>query len=152
MNSNTITRPVRPYADWLKNQRITLNELPAQDVTPNYSTDELLNRLQSFGYSIETLQFMLMPMIRTVKDPLGSMGDDAALAILSDQPRMVYDYFKQLFAQVTNPPIDSTREEIIMSLECFIGPEGNLLETTERTVSSPADSASHFVEAGNSPR
>ncbi|MDB4637302.1 MAG: glutamate synthase large subunit [Planctomycetaceae bacterium] len=121
----------RPYTEWLKNQRITLNELPQQEVTPDYDTNELLNRMQSFGYSIETLQFMLMPMIRTVKDPLGSMGDDAALAVLSDQPRMSYDYFKQLFAQVTNPPIDSTREEIIMSLECFIGPEGNLLETTE---------------------
>ncbi|HSG71592.1 MAG TPA: glutamate synthase central domain-containing protein, partial [Planctomycetaceae bacterium] len=122
----------RPYSEWLQNQRISLSELPARDVPAPYPTEELLTRMQAFGYSVETLQFMLMPMIRTKKDPLGSMGDDAALACLSDQPRMIYDYFKQLFAQVTNPPIDSTREEVIMSLECFIGPEGNLLETTEQ--------------------
>ena len=87
--------------------------------------------MQAFGYTIETLQFMLMPLDQVEKDPIGSMGDDAALACLSDQPRMLYDYFKQLFAQVTNPAIDSIREEVIMSLECYIGPEGNLLETTE---------------------
>jgi glutamate synthase (NADPH/NADH) large chain len=74
---------------------------------------------------------MLIPLLKSKKDPIGSMGDDAALACLSDQPRLTYDYFKQLFAQVTNPPIDSIREEIIMSLECYIGPEGNLLESTE---------------------
>ena len=84
--------------------------------------------MQSFGYTIETSQFMLLPLIRAKKDPIGSMGNDAALACLSDQPRMLYDYFKQLFAQVTNPAIDSIREEIVMSLECYIGPEGNLLE------------------------
>ncbi len=87
--------------------------------------------MQAFGYTIETLQFMLMPLIKAKKDPIGSMGDDSAVACLSDQPRMLYDYFKQLFAQVTNPAIDSIREEVIMSLECYIGPEGNLLETTE---------------------
>jgi len=74
---------------------------------------------------------MLLPMITEARDPLGSMGNDSALACLSDKPRMIYDYFKQLFAQVTNPAIDSIREEVVMSLECFIGPEGNLLETTE---------------------
>ena len=73
---------------------------------------------------------MLIPMIVQKRDPVGSMGNDAALACLSDKPRMVYDYFRQLFAQVTNPPIDSIREEIIMSLGCYIGPEGNLLDTT----------------------
>ncbi len=72
---------------------------------------------------------MLLPLIRAKKDPIGSMGDDAALACLSEQPRVVPDYFKQLFAQVTNPAIDSIREEIVMSLECFVGPEGNLLNT-----------------------
>ena len=72
-----------------------------------------------------------MPMLREKRDPIGSMGNDAALACLSDKPRLPYDYFKQLFAQVTNPPVDSIREEVIMSLECFIGPEGNLLEATE---------------------
>ena len=72
---------------------------------------------------------MLLPLVTELRDPLGSMGNDAALACLSDKPRMIYDYFKQLFAQITNPPIDSIREEVIMSLECLIGPEGNLLST-----------------------
>ena len=76
------------------------------------------------------MHFMLVPMIREARDPIGSMGNDAALACLSDKPRMIYDYFKQLFAQVTNPAIDSIREEVIMSLECYIGPERNLLEVT----------------------
>ncbi len=74
---------------------------------------------------------MLLPLVRELRDPVGSMGNDSALACLSDKPRMLYDYFKQLFAQVTNPAIDSIREEVIMSLECYIGPERNLLETTE---------------------
>ena len=121
----------RPYGEWLSQQRLTLEELPQTDVPASYETEDLLSRMQAFGYTVETLQFMLMPLIRAEKDPIGSMGDDAALACLSDQPRMLYDYFKQLFAQVTNPAIDSIREEVIMSLECYIGPEGNILETTE---------------------
>ena len=88
------------------------------------------------------MQFMLLPLIQQQRDPVGSMGNDSALACLSDQPRMLYDYFKQLFAQVTNPAIDSIREEIIMSLECYIGPEANLLETTRRACPPPAGSAS----------
>ena len=87
--------------------------------------------MQAFGYTVETMQFMLLPLVRELRDPVGSMGNDSALACLSDKPRMLYDYFKQLFAQVTNPAIDSIREEVIMSLECYIGPEQNLLETTE---------------------
>src|SRR5712691_7965945 len=122
----------RPYKEWLASQRIRLAELPKKDVPPKYEEPALLKQMQAFGYTTETLQFMLIPMIETKKDPLGSMGNDAALACLSDQPRLVYDYFKQLFAQVTNPPLDSIREEVIMSLECFIGPEGNLLDTTEK--------------------
>ncbi|HUQ69742.1 MAG TPA: glutamate synthase central domain-containing protein, partial [Planctomycetaceae bacterium] len=121
----------RPYGQWLKNQRLLLNDLPAADPPARMAGDDLLRHLQSFGYTTETLQFMLVPMITTKKDPLGSMGDDSALACMSDQPRPLSDYFKQLFAQVTNPAIDSTREEVIMSLECYIGPEGNILETTE---------------------
>jgi glutamate synthase (NADPH/NADH) large chain len=76
------------------------------------------------------MQFMLLPMVTEARDPLGSMGNDSALACLSDKSRMIYDYFKQLYAQVTNPAIDSIREEVVMSLECFIGPERNLLEIT----------------------
>ncbi|MBA3314112.1 MAG: glutamate synthase large subunit [Planctomycetaceae bacterium] len=122
----------RPYGEWLGNQRIHLGELPdAASLVEHYSPDELVRRMQAFGYTTETMSFMLVPLVTSGKDPIGSMGDDAALACLSDQPRMLYDYFKQLFAQVTNPAIDSIREEVIMSLECFIGPEGNLLETTE---------------------
>ncbi len=120
----------RPYKTWLKNEAIHLNELPRQKPPQHYAGDDLLKRMQAFGYTTETLQFMLMPMLREKRDPIGSMGNDAALACLSDKPRLVYDYFKQLFAQVTNPPVDSIREEVIMSLECFIGPEGNLLEAT----------------------
>ena len=121
----------RPYKTWLKNQAIHLNDLPVKASPAHYESGELLKRMQAFGYTTETLQFMLMPMLREKRDPIGSMGNDAALACLSDKPRLPYDYFKQLFAQVTNPPVDSIREEIIMSLECFIGPEGNLLEATE---------------------
>jgi glutamate synthase (NADPH/NADH) large chain len=121
----------RPFKQWLENQRLTLDELPRQAVESEFSENELLARLQAFGFTTESLQFMLIPLLKSKKDPIGSMGDDAALACLSDQPRLTYDYFKQLFAQVTNPPIDSIREEIIMSLECYIGPEGNVLESTE---------------------
>jgi glutamate synthase (NADPH/NADH) large chain len=122
----------RPYGEWLRRQRVVLGDLPKAPVPPHYSPSELLSRMQAFGYTTETMGFMLIPLLHEKKDPIGSMGNDAALECLSDQPRMVYDYFKQLFAQVTNPAIDSIREEIIMSLECYIGPEGNLLETTER--------------------
>ena len=92
--------------------------------------DDTLQRMKAFGFTTETMQFMLIPLVTESRDPLGSMGNDSALACLSDKPRMIYDYFKQLFAQVTNPPIDSIREEIVMSLRCFIGPEGNLLDSS----------------------
>ncbi|MCG6155417.1 glutamate synthase large subunit [Rubinisphaera margarita] len=121
----------RPYQQWLEDQRITLGELPHADIPQDaQDEDDLLRKLQAFGYTTETMNFMLLPMLRQKRDPVGSMGDDTALACLSDKPRMLYDYFKQLFAQVTNPAIDSIREEVIMSLECFIGPEGNLLDST----------------------
>ncbi len=121
----------RPYGQWLQNQRIELSELPPADNAHGFDPDTLLPRLRSFGYTVETMQHMLIPLVKTRKDPIHSMGDDAALAVLSDKPRLLYDYFKQLFAQVTNPAIDSIREEIIMSLECYVGPQQNLLESTE---------------------
>jgi glutamate synthase (NADPH/NADH) large chain len=120
-----------PYAEWLQSQRLILKDLDSAGKGASLDSDTLIPRMQAFGYTTETLQFMLIPLVRDLRDPVGSMGNDAALACLSDKPRMLYDYFKQLFAQVTNPPIDSIREEIIMSLECFVGPEGNLLETVE---------------------
>ena len=122
----------RPYGEWLKNQKLTLADIPAAKDAHGFEPSTLLNRMQAFGYTVETMQFMLLPMVTEARDPLGSMGNDSALACLSDKSRMIYDYFKQLFAQITNPPIDSIREEVVMSLECFIGPEGNLLETTEQ--------------------
>jgi glutamate synthase (NADPH/NADH) large chain len=121
----------RPYAAWLRRHRLRISDLKSRRESPEWSAETLLSLMQAFGYTTETLQFMLVPMVQEKRDPVGSMGNDAALACLSDQPRLVYDYFKQLFAQVTNPPIDSIREEVIMSLECYIGPERNLLETSE---------------------
>jgi glutamate synthase (NADPH/NADH) large chain len=122
----------RPYGQWLEENRIPLRQITADTPVPVIDRETLLPRLQAFGYTSETLQFMLQPMVREHRDPIGSMGNDSALAVLSDKPRMLYDYFRQLFAQVTNPPIDSIREEVIMSLECYVGPEGNLLETTPK--------------------
>ena len=121
----------RPYGEWLRNQRIDLDDLAAVGEAPGLDEDTILQRMQAFGFTTETMQFMLLPLVHEKRDPLGSMGNDAALACLSDKPRMLYDYFRQLFAQVTNPAIDSIREEVVMSLECYIGPEKNLLETTE---------------------
>ena len=121
-----------PYGDWLDTERLALRTLLPEPRAIGLDADTLLQRMQAFGYTVETMQFMLKPLVDELRDPVGSMGNDSALACLSDQPRMLYDYFKQLFAQVTNPPIDSIREEIIMSLECYIGPEPNLLEITRR--------------------
>ncbi len=122
----------RPYARWLVNQRIELKQLDPGGDAHGFDPHTLLERMRAHGYTNETMQFMLLPLVHQKRDPVGAMGNDSALACLSDQPRMLYDYFKQLFAQVTNPAIDSIREEIIMSLECYIGPERNLLETTEQ--------------------
>ena len=122
----------KPWRQWLNDQRINLGDLPVPRNVPGYEPDTLLQRMQAHGYTSETMQFMLIPMVTELRDPLGSMGNDAALAVMSDKPRMLYDYFKQLFAQVTNPAIDSIREEIIMALECYIGPEQNLLDISEQ--------------------
>lgn len=124
----------RPYGQWLDEQEIKLSDLSPNKEPHGFYPETLLPRMQAFGYTVETMQFMLLPLVRELRDPVGSMGNDSALACLSDRPRMIYDYFKQLFAQVTNPPIDSIREEVVMSLECYIGPEANLLETTEKNV------------------
>ncbi|TWT88280.1 Ferredoxin-dependent glutamate synthase 1 [Pseudobythopirellula maris] len=120
----------QPYGDWLRAERIDLNDLHPEEEKHGFRASTLMARMQAFGFTVETLKFMLLPLIQVEKDPIGSMGNDSCLAVLSDKPRMIYDYFKQLFAQVTNPAIDSIREEVIMSLECYIGPEQNLLETT----------------------
>jgi glutamate synthase (NADPH) large chain len=118
----------RPYEVWLDEQRIRLEDLEPDRKPHGFAPETLMPRMQAFGYTTETMQFMLLPLVQQKRDPVGSMGNDSALAVLSDKPRLLYDYFKQLFAQVTNPAIDSIREEIIMSLECYIGPEENLLQ------------------------
>ena len=121
----------QPWSQWLKRQRIELTDISIPPDVPKLDKATLLPRMQAFGYTVETMQFMLLPMVRDLRDPLGSMGNDSALAVMSNKPRMLYDYFKQRFAQVTNPAIDSIREEIVMALECYIGPERNLLTVTE---------------------
>ncbi len=122
----------QPYGKWLTENRIELNDLHPENEKHGFKSSTLLERMQAFGYTAETMNFMLLPLVKVEKDPIGSMGNDSCLAVLSDKPRMLYDYFKQLFAQVTNPAIDSIREEVIMSLECYIGPELNLLESTPK--------------------
>ena len=120
----------KPYGTWLKDQKVELKDIHNGLKANPIEADDTLQRMKAFGFTTETMQFMLIPLVTESRDPLGSMGNDSALACLSDKPRMIYDYFKQLFAQVTNPPIDSIREEIVMSLRCFIGPEGNLLDSS----------------------
>jgi glutamate synthase domain-containing protein 1 len=120
---------LNPYSEWMKDNMIDLTKWSQAIGDPREPMDfDVTNRkLNMFGYSSEKLEMLLLPMAVGGKEPLGSMGNDAALAVLSEYPRQVNDYFKQLFAQVTNPPIDPIREEIVMSLVCPVGPEGNLL-------------------------
>ena len=117
-----------PYASWVAAAMARLEDLPepAFVIPPDHET--VLRRQEVFGYSAEDVKLIIDPMATTAADPVGSMGDDAPLAVLSDRPQLLYDYFKQLFAQVTNPPVDAIREEIIMATERSIGPEDNLLE------------------------
>jgi glutamate synthase (NADPH) large chain len=120
-----------PYEDWLKQTQVKLEELPeSADATASGLRNDpvaLLNQQQAFGYTQEDMQFFLEPMAREGDDPVGSMGTDTPLAVLSRKPKLLYNYFKQNFAQVTNPPIDSIREELVMSLVSMIGPRPNLL-------------------------
>lgn len=120
---------LNPYADWVDECMIDLEKWTAesgvQSAPFDFSTTS--RKLNSFGYTGERLEMLLLPMSIGGKEALGSMGNDSALAVLSEKPRQVNEYFKQLFAQVTNPPIDPIREEIVMSLVCPVGPEGNLL-------------------------
>jgi glutamate synthase (NADPH/NADH) large chain len=119
----------KPYRAWLETHLTRLPEkVPA--AAPPSEPAPLLERQIAFGYTQEDLEIILAPMARTGKEPVGSMGNDAPLAVLSSRPQLLFNYFKQLFAQVTNPPIDSIREELVMSLVTTIGREGNLLEET----------------------
>ncbi len=128
----------RPYRRWLKDYMVDLIDLPdppvpplggiGQDLECRDPEERLFQYQQAFGYSYEDLNLLLAPMAQTGLEPLGSMGNDTPLAVLSDKPQLLYNYFKQLFAQVTNPPIDAIREEIITTSSVMIGSESNLLE------------------------
>ncbi|PKA51627.1 Glutamate synthase 1 [NADH], chloroplastic [Apostasia shenzhenica] len=142
----------RPYKEWLRRQKITLMDIvdsvPETDrVVPgisgtirvdshddnmqNMGVHGLLVPLKAFGYTVESLDMLLLPMAKDGTEALGSMGNDAPLAVMSGREKLTFEYFKQMFAQVTNPPIDPIREKIVTSMECMIGPEGDLTETTE---------------------
>ena len=118
----------RPYADWLKQHLVHLKDLPAAPEMPLPEPVALAKRQVSFGYTFEDQRILMAPMARDGNEGVGSMGNDTPLAALSQKSRMLYDYFKQLFAQVTNPPIDCIREEIITSSDVWLGSEGNLLD------------------------
>jgi glutamate synthase (NADPH/NADH) large chain len=117
-----------PYRKWLKRTQIVLEELPPVQAREARTNVSLLDRQQAFGYTEEDLQILLEPMAATGQEAVGSMGNDAPISALSDKPKLLYTYFKQNFAQVTNPPIDPIREELVMSLVSFIGPRPNLFD------------------------
>jgi glutamate synthase domain-containing protein 2/glutamate synthase domain-containing protein 3 len=118
----------KPYAEWLNQHVIRLETVPAAQEPYPTEFDTLLRRQQLFGYTNEDLKLLMSPMAVDGNEAIGSMGTDTPLAVLSDKPQLLYNYFKQLFAQVTNPPVDAIREELIMSMDQCIGGEHNLLE------------------------
>ncbi len=121
----------QPYGDWLNQYKIRLEELAEPRVAFTHLSDEsVLKYHKAFGYSTEDIDRILKPMVLDAKEPIGSMGTDVPLAVLSDQPQHLSAYFKQLFAQVTNPPIDPIREKLVMSLATFVGNNGSILEET----------------------
>jgi glutamate synthase (NADPH/NADH) large chain len=120
----------QPYATWLKEQQVTLDQLPEPARVIASNPETLLRRQRACGYSEEDLKVLLAPMAIAGVEPIGSMGSDVPLACLSDRPQSLFNYFKQLFAQVTNPPIDPIREEMVMSLISYIGNERNILDET----------------------
>ncbi len=117
-----------PYGEWVKTHLQDIANLPEAPALPAPDHTTVLRRQQAFGYTHEDLRVLLAPMATQGEEALGSMGTDTSLAVLSNRPRLLYDYFKQLFAQVTNPPLDAIREELVTSMGSTIGPEGNLLD------------------------
>jgi glutamate synthase domain-containing protein 2/glutamate synthase domain-containing protein 1/glutamate synthase domain-containing protein 3 len=120
----------QPYAEWLKEHQVTLDQLPEPSRMQRPDVEAIKSRQRAFGYTAEDLRLILEPMAANGEEPIGSMGTDTPLACLSDRPQLLFNYFKQLFAQVTNPPIDPIREELVMSLTSYIGTERNILEET----------------------
>src|SRR5262249_53677248 len=120
----------RPYAEWLRANLVPLEEIADIPAAHQAVHRTVLQRQQAFGYTSEDLKILLGPMASDGTEPVGSMGNDAALAVLSERPQLLYNYFKQLFAQVTNPPVDCIREEVIMSMATTVGREHNLLAPT----------------------
>ena len=118
----------KPYRQWIESVRVKLEDVPVAAAAPAVHRETLLDRQQAFGYTQEDIKFLLSPMAQAGEEGIGSMGNDSPLAVLSDKNKPLYNYFKQLFAQVTNPPIDPIREAIVMSLVSFIGPKPNLLD------------------------
>jgi glutamate synthase (NADPH/NADH) large chain len=121
----------KPYVEWMERIRVKLDDVESQKAQPERSAVPLLDRQQAFGYTQEDLKFLMMPMATNGEEPIGSMGNDSPPAVLSNKNKNLYQYFKQLFAQVTNPPIDPIREELVTSLVSFIGPKPNLLGVDE---------------------
>jgi glutamate synthase (NADPH) large chain len=118
----------QPYRHWLNNNKKELKDLPESPFGPEiYTSEEILIQQQAFGYTTEEVNKLIKPMVTDGKDPVGSMGYDSPLAVLSKKPQLLFNYFKQLFAQVTNPPIDAIREQIVTSVGTTIGAEGNLV-------------------------
>jgi glutamate synthase (ferredoxin) len=117
-----------PYGEWLREHLIRIEDVPPAPYLPPPDHATVLRRQHAFGYTQEDVMLLLAPMARAGEEPVGSMGTDTPLAVLSDRPRLLYDYFKQLFAQVTNPPLDAIREALVTSMESTIGPERNLLK------------------------
>ena len=118
-----------PYVQWLEDGLVELADLPDREHVV-FSRDSVLRRQQVFGYTHEELKIILAPMAKSGIEAIGSMGTDTPLAVLSTRPRLLFDYFQQLFAQVTNPPLDAIREEVVTSVGTAVGPEGNLLDAT----------------------
>jgi glutamate synthase (NADPH) large chain len=133
LHDEGVKRPLfkrQPYKEWLEEVEIHLDELPEVEPDGRPEPASLFERQLAFGYTMEDLRILLSPMAQNGKEPDGSMGTDTPLAVLSERPQMLFSYFKQLFAQVTNPPIDPLREELVMSLDMSIGPEQNLFDET----------------------
>src|SRR6187549_2994797 len=121
----------KPYGEWIERIRVKLDDVESDRQSPDRSGVPLLDRQQAFAYTQEDIKFLMMPMATNGEEPIGSMGNDSPLAVLSNKDKTLYHYFKQLFAQVTNPPIDPIREELVTSLVSFIGPKPNLLGIDE---------------------